>query len=76
MSSVGFNGIIFSKGGGLLGSFLSVSIFVTGRDELTVTIWPGSKSLTERIRFIELRRKARDEASAVNSASTRLLGNS
>lgn len=56
-SIVGFNGTIHAKGQGLLGTIVSVSILVTGANELTAVIWSYSKSLTDRIRFVELTRK-------------------
>lgn len=76
MSSVGFNGIIYTKGSGLLGSILYVSIFATGQSELTAVIWPANKSQNERLRFIELRRKTNSEALGGNNLPAALLGNS
>jgi hypothetical protein len=76
MSSVGSNGIIYTKGSGLLGSILYVSIFATGRSEMTAVIWPATKSQNERMRFIELSHKTNHEAVNGNKLPAALIGNS
>lgn len=76
MSAVGSNGVIYTNGSGLLGSILSVSIFATGRSEMTAVIWPANKSQNERMRFIELRHKTNNEALSGNKLPAALLGNS
>jgi hypothetical protein len=76
MSSVGSNGIIYTKGSGLLGSILYVSIFATGRSEMTAVIWPATKSRNERMRFIELSHKANHEALSGGKLPAVLIGNS
>lgn len=74
-SVVGFNGTIHTKGQGLLGTIVSVSIFVTGENELTAIVWSYSKSLTDRIRFVELKRKTEQALpQAVVPASALLTG--
>lgn len=76
VSPVGFNGIIYTKGNGLLGSILSVSIFATGQSEMTAVIWPASKSQNERLRFIELRQKTNTETLSGSKLPAALLGSS
>jgi hypothetical protein len=76
VSPVGFNGIIYMKGSGLLGSILTVSIVATGPSEMTAVIWPPNKSLNERLRFIELRQKTNTEALGGNNLPAALLGSS
>jgi hypothetical protein len=73
-SPVGFNGIVYTKGSGLLRSILSVSIFATGQSEMTAVIWPANKSQNERLRFIELRQKTNTEALGGNKLPAALLG--
>jgi hypothetical protein len=55
-SVLGYSGFLTAKGQGLLGATMSVSLYVTGKDEVSVITWPSTQSLTDRIRTSELRR--------------------
>ncbi|WP_031440627.1 hypothetical protein [Sphingomonas sp. FUKUSWIS1] len=56
VSILAYSGNLTATSQGLLASTMSVSLFITGKEEVTALIWPNTKSMNDRLRIYELRR--------------------